>query len=161
MLSIDDKCKKMDKMYRLNKTIQNMKQIKNNVSKIIKFEYRKRYFYSNKYYYISKINQIISNSNIISKIRYRYREIKYECDVNDYIIPIPYDSSIIRGIIKYIILYDKNNSFQKNFPNYICLGKKYYNLFNNYIKEKRLLFQKINRYNEYKNNSYLLVIKFI
>ena len=68
----------MDKLNLSNRKIQNMTTLKKKAAKIIKEEYRKRYYYSINYYYISKINLIFSDSKIISTIKCKYRELKYE-----------------------------------------------------------------------------------
>ena len=101
-------------MYKINlskRKIQSIKTIKKNISKIIQKEYRKNYFYSIKYYYISKINPLISlKSDLKSFIKSRFKELQYEHDEKDYIIPISYKLPIIRAIIKLnkVIYINKN-----------------------------------------------------
>ena len=133
-----------------NRKIMNMKKLKINISQIIKNEYRKRYFYSIKYYYISKINPILSNSKFTSTFIYRFREYKYEYDEKNYLILLNYDSSIIKNMLKMIISINPNYCLHKFFPNYFCFEGEYFNIFQNYIKEKKIFY---NRYILKKNKS--------
>jgi len=141
----------MDKLNLLNRKIQNMKTLRKNISKIIKEEYRKRYFYSANYYYISKINPLFSDTKNNSKIKYKFKEIQYECDEKDYIIPIFYKPFIIRFLIKTIILNNPINNFLNNFPSYVCYEKEYFNIFHNHIKNKITAFKNIYSFKDKQN----------
>lgn len=126
-----------------------MKQLKKNISNIIGKEYRKRYYYSINYYNISKISPLFSNSEIISIIKYRFREFKYEYDDKEYIITINFKSIIIRTMIKLIIFNNPSLLLYKIFPNYFCYEGKFFNIMQNHIKTKMALYKKI--YNSKEN----------
>ena len=140
MLYKINKCKKM------NGKLKKMKVLNMNISKIIQKEYRKRYYYSINYYNISKINPLfssISDSEIKSHIYCKFKELKYECDKNEYLLPIFYKLSVLRNILKLIIINNLNNSLNNICPNYSSIGRQYYYLMNKYIISKANYYKKI------------------
>ena len=143
-------------MYKINlskRKIQSIKTIKKNISKIIQKEYRKNYFYSIKYYYISKINPLISlKSDLKSFIKSRFKELQYEHDEKDYIIPISYKLPIIRAIIKLNILNNPHNYLKNIFPSYVLFEKDYFNILQNNIKAKRDIYHNNDNYKNNKTN---------
>lgn len=129
----------------MNGKLKKMKVIYKNISKIIQKEYRKRYYYSINYYNISKINPLFSSISDSDKSQMycRFKELKYECDKNEYLLPVFYKLSIIRNILKLIIIKNPNNFSNNIFPSYSSLGRIYYNLMNKYIISKKNYYKKI------------------
>ena len=143
----------------MNGRLKKMKLLYMNISKIIQKEYRKRYYYSINYYNMSKINPLfspISDSEIKSHIYCKFKELKYVCDKNEYLLPIFYNLSVIRYILKLIIIKNTNNSLNNICPNYSPLERQYYYLMKKYIISKANYYKKIQ--NEGISNENKLII---
>ena len=120
--------------------LKKMKVLYMNVSKIIQKEYRKRYYYSIYYYNISKINPLLSplpNTEIKTHIICKFKELKYECDKREYLLPLFYKLPVVRNILKLFIIKNQNNFFNNFVPNYSSLDSQYYYLMNKYIISKK------------------------